>query len=78
MNKQKNKTAALGDKHDHLSRYGFRMGRSGAHASRTMMLDELYVLMDAALPQHQQVGLHGLGHRFQSAGQGDGEDVCRI
>lgn len=48
MNQQKNKTAALGDKQDQLTRYGFRMGRSGAHASRTMMLDELQTLLDAA------------------------------
>lgn len=31
-----------------MMRYGFRMGRSGAHSSRTMMLDELQVLLDAA------------------------------
>lgn len=30
-----------------MARFGFRMGRSGAHASRTMMLDELQALLDA-------------------------------
>jgi hypothetical protein len=30
-----------------MARFGFRMGRSGAHASRTMMLEELQTLLDA-------------------------------
>lgn len=30
-----------------MERFGFRMGRSGAHASRTMMLVELQTLLDA-------------------------------
>lgn len=48
VNQQKNKNAALGDKQDRLTRYGFRMGRSGAHASITMMLDEHQTLLNAA------------------------------
>ena len=30
-----------------MARFGFRMGRSGAHASRTMMLEELQTLLGA-------------------------------
>lgn len=30
-----------------MARLGFRMGRSGAHASRTMMLEEIQTLLDA-------------------------------
>ena len=48
VNQQKNKTPALGEKQGRLTRYGFRMGRGGAHQSRTMMLDELQALLDAA------------------------------
>lgn len=46
--KQKLKTTTLEDGQDRLTRFGFRMGRSGAHASRTMMLSELDTLLDAA------------------------------
>ncbi|MBN8764954.1 MAG: hypothetical protein ABT22_10735 [Thiobacillus sp. SCN 64-317] len=30
-----------------MARFGFRMGRNGAHASRTMMLEEIQTLLDA-------------------------------
>ncbi|MDD5298213.1 MAG: hypothetical protein PHU46_15000 [Rhodocyclaceae bacterium] len=48
MSKHKNNIPTSQNDCSHLSRYGFRMGRSGAHASRTMMLEELQVLLDAA------------------------------
>ena len=47
MKEKNNNTPASEGGHDTMARFGFRMGRSGAHASRTMMLDELQALLDA-------------------------------
>lgn len=48
VNKSNNNIPHSQGNHERMLRYGFRMGRSGAHSSRTMMLDELQVLLDAA------------------------------
>ncbi len=48
MSKDKKINQPPATNHDLLTRLGFRLGRSGAHASRTMMLEELSTLLDAA------------------------------
>ena len=46
MNQQHKNTPASEGGHDNMVRFGFRMGRSGAHASRTMMLEEIQTLLE--------------------------------